>query len=324
MDDLQRAAARSRSVREAEAQRARTLVDEEVQRFDRWLASLDVVPTIAALRERGDEIVEAVLAENETRWESLSEADRERLRVMARAIVERMLHEPTLRLKGAAEADESSRATCRRCASCSAWRRPAPDARGRAARRGGHRPRVAPPQRARRDGWAPAAARSRWRRRRWWPPRSETGVEIVEITTCGDRGLGAGRTRRASSRRSRTRCCAARSTWRCTPPRTCPASCPTGLAIAGVPERADPRDALCGADSIAALPEGAMVGTASLRRRSQLLALRPDLDVREVRGNVDTRLRQAGGRRVRRARAGRRRPGAPGAVRGRADPRGAR
>jgi glutamyl-tRNA reductase len=107
MDDLQRAAAQGRSVREAEATRARTLVDEEVQRFDRWLASLDVVPTIAALRERGHAVVEAVLSENEPRWESLSPADRERLVAMARAIVSRMLHDPTLRLKEAA-GDESS------------------------------------------------------------------------------------------------------------------------------------------------------------------------------------------------------------------------
>jgi hydroxymethylbilane synthase len=60
----------------------------------------------------------------------------------------------------------------------------------------------------------------------------------------------------------------------------------------GVPERADPRDALCGADSVASLPAGATVGTGSLRRRSQLMALRPDLDVRDLRGNVDTRLRR--------------------------------
>ncbi len=58
----------------------------------------------------------------------------------------------------------------------------------------------------------------------------------------------------------------------------------------GVPERADPADALCGAATLAELPEGATVGTASLRRRAQLLAERPDLNVRELRGNVDTRL----------------------------------
>ncbi|MEK6227771.1 MAG: glutamyl-tRNA reductase [Actinomycetota bacterium] len=107
MDDLQRAVAQRRDVREAEAARARVVVDEELERFDRWLASLDMVPTIAALRKRGEEVVEAVLAENEPRWESLSEADRERLRTMAGAVVRRMLHEPTLRLKGSV-GDESS------------------------------------------------------------------------------------------------------------------------------------------------------------------------------------------------------------------------
>ena len=69
-----------------------------------------------------------------------------------------------------------------------------------------------------------------------------------------------------------------------------PAELPEGLAIVGVPERADARDSLCGAASLGDLPEGAVVGTSSLRRRAQLLAARPDLDVRELRGNVDTRL----------------------------------
>jgi len=107
MDDLQRAIAQRRDVREAEAARARVVVDEELERFDRWLASLDVVPTIAALSKRGEEVVEAVLAENESRWESLSDADRERMRTMASAVVRRLLHEPTVRLKGSV-GEESS------------------------------------------------------------------------------------------------------------------------------------------------------------------------------------------------------------------------
>ena len=57
MDDLQRTVARNLDVQEAEASRARTVVEEELQRFDRWLSTLDVVPTIAALRERGEEVV---------------------------------------------------------------------------------------------------------------------------------------------------------------------------------------------------------------------------------------------------------------------------
>src|SRR6266540_3224357 len=106
MDDLQREVARNLSVREAEATKARTLIDEEAERFDRWLATLDVVPTITALRERAERIVEQALRENEPRWESLSDADRERVGVMARAIVNRLLHEPTLRLKAGEDAYE--------------------------------------------------------------------------------------------------------------------------------------------------------------------------------------------------------------------------
>ncbi len=72
-----------------------------------------------------------------------------------------------------------------------------------------------------------------------------------------------------------------------------PAELPGGLAIGAVPAREDPADAWIGAgDSFADVPEGARVGTASLRRRAQLLAARPDLDVRELHGNVDTRLRK--------------------------------
>jgi hydroxymethylbilane synthase len=70
-----------------------------------------------------------------------------------------------------------------------------------------------------------------------------------------------------------------------------PAELPDGLALVGVPAREDPSDALIGAaGSLDELPEGARVGTASLRRASQLLALRPDLEIAELRGNVDTRL----------------------------------
>lgn len=65
-----------------------------------------------------------------------------------------------------------------------------------------------------------------------------------------------------------------------------------GLALVGVPERADPRDALCGAATLDELAPGARVGTSSLRRRAQLLAVRPDLEVGDLRGNVDTRLRK--------------------------------
>jgi hydroxymethylbilane synthase len=65
-----------------------------------------------------------------------------------------------------------------------------------------------------------------------------------------------------------------------------------GTVIAAAPKRAEPFDVLVGEDALASVREGARVGTSALRRRAQLLAMRPDLDVVELRGNVDTRLRK--------------------------------
>lgn len=68
------------------------------------------------------------------------------------------------------------------------------------------------------------------------------------------------------------------------------------LRNAAMLEREDPRDALVSVDnrhgSLASVPRGAVVGTSSLRRRAQLLAIRPDLEVRDIRGNVETRVRK--------------------------------
>ena len=71
-----------------------------------------------------------------------------------------------------------------------------------------------------------------------------------------------------------------------------PGALPGGLEIACVPSGEDPRDALVGAGSLDALPAGARVGTSSLRRRALVLAVRGDLEVVPLRGNVDTRLRK--------------------------------
>jgi hydroxymethylbilane synthase len=74
-----------------------------------------------------------------------------------------------------------------------------------------------------------------------------------------------------------------------------PADLPPGLAIGAVLTRADPRDALVTRNGVARiedLPHGARVGTSSLRRQAQLCALRPDLKIEALRGNVDTRLRK--------------------------------
>src|ERR1039457_4648577 len=70
-----------------------------------------------------------------------------------------------------------------------------------------------------------------------------------------------------------------------------PTEVPAGLVLAAFPVREHPRDAVVGR-TLDELPEGACVGTSSLRRSAQLRALRPDLQIKNIRGNVDTRLRK--------------------------------
>ncbi|MBM7578858.1 hydroxymethylbilane synthase [Jeotgalibacillus terrae] len=73
-----------------------------------------------------------------------------------------------------------------------------------------------------------------------------------------------------------------------------PAELPDGLVIGSIPEREDPRDALISKnkETLAELPAGSIVGTSSLRRGAQILAVRPDLKVEWIRGNIDTRLKK--------------------------------
>jgi hydroxymethylbilane synthase len=117
-------------------------------------------------------------------------------------------------------------------------------------------------------------------------------VELVPIATSGDRARYAGMDKSRFVKEIEEALLAGEVDLAVHSAKDVPAELPSGLSIVGVPERADPYDALCGAPSLGLLPSGAAVGTSSLRRRAQLLAVRPDLDVRDLRGNVDTRLRR--------------------------------
>jgi glutamyl-tRNA reductase len=99
IDDLEAVSSRNRTVRHAEARRAEGIIEEEIQTFAGWLGSLEVLPTISALRERAIQIADQVVAENQGKWESASPRDLERVQALARAILNRLLHEPTLRMK---------------------------------------------------------------------------------------------------------------------------------------------------------------------------------------------------------------------------------
>jgi glutamyl-tRNA reductase len=100
IDDLQAVIARNLSSRAEEAPRAHEIVEEEIRRFARWLGQLDALPTITALREHGNAIVEQVLAENAGRFEGATPRDLVRIEAIARAVMARLLHEPTIRLRG--------------------------------------------------------------------------------------------------------------------------------------------------------------------------------------------------------------------------------
>jgi glutamyl-tRNA reductase len=99
VDDLQAVIARNRRVRQAEARTAEGIIEEEIQHFAAWLGSLEVLPTVVALRARADEIAAQVVRENDGKWETASPRDLERIRALARAVVSRLLHDPTLRMK---------------------------------------------------------------------------------------------------------------------------------------------------------------------------------------------------------------------------------
>lgn len=116
-----------------------------------------------------------------------------------------------------------------------------------------------------------------------------SGIDVVTVTTAGDRDRAAGDKERWVRELDEALLrgdvdLAVHSA------KDVPGELAEGIEIAAVPVRAPAVDALCGAPSLAALPAQARVGTASRRRAAQLRALRADLAVTELRGNVDTRL----------------------------------
>ena len=103
IDDLQAVVVRNLGARKEIVPQAEEIVEEEIRRFARWLGQLETLPTVSALREHGNALVEQILAENAGRWESASERDLMRVEAIARAVLGRLLHEPTIRLRSFSE-----------------------------------------------------------------------------------------------------------------------------------------------------------------------------------------------------------------------------
>lgn len=126
---------------------------------------------------------------------------------------------------------------------------------------------------------------------RWVAERLGPDVEIVTITTLGDRGAATlDKSRWISELEFQLQ--DGRIDIAVHSAKDVPTELPDGLELVAIPERAAAHDVIVGAGDLAALPPGSRVGTSSLRRAAQVRAARPDLEVLELRGNVDTRLRK--------------------------------
>lgn len=126
---------------------------------------------------------------------------------------------------------------------------------------------------------------------RWVAERLPADVELVEVVTTGD-GDRAARDKEKWVRELDRALLDGEIDLAVHSAKDVPGHLADGTVIVGVPPRADPHDALCGAPSLDALAPGAVIGTSSVRRAAQVHALREDLVVTELRGNVDTRLRR--------------------------------
>jgi glutamyl-tRNA reductase len=109
IDDLERVVETNLNGRRLEAERAEGFVIGAVQGFSAWRRGLSASPAIASLHARGEEIRRAELARIEAQWEGLSDADRERLETLTKGIVNKLLHEPTVRVRAAAEDGDALR-----------------------------------------------------------------------------------------------------------------------------------------------------------------------------------------------------------------------
>jgi hydroxymethylbilane synthase len=126
---------------------------------------------------------------------------------------------------------------------------------------------------------------------RWVAERLADDTELVTVTTAGDRGASLDDKSQWVTELEQA-LLEERIDVAVHSAKDVPAELAEGLELVAIPARADPRDAICGAPSLEALPPRARIGTSSLRRQAQLRAAREDIDVVATRGNVDTRLRK--------------------------------
>ncbi|RMF64981.1 MAG: hydroxymethylbilane synthase [Calditrichaeota bacterium] len=144
-----------------------------------------------------------------------------------------------------------------------------------------------------------AKAQTQWVIDRISQMHPELQIEVVEIVTTGDRVLDRSLTVMAGKgvfvKEIEEKLLAGEIDLAVHSMKDLPTDAVPGLVVGVIPERADPRDVLVTrlSQDLEALPKDAKIGTGSLRRKAQLLRLRPDLHVVDIRGNIDTRLKKA-------------------------------
>ena len=171
IDDLQHVVEQNRHEREKEAQHAERIVEQELASVNDWLRSLEVVPTIATLREAVEDIRRGELERLSNRLSDLTDEQRAQVDMLTTSIVNKILHVPTVQDEGGRRAATSATCTWTRCARCSTS---TPKGEEPAGRERVRRAAAAPPARRRREPRPPDGRRSRRRRRRpGRPPREQ-------------------------------------------------------------------------------------------------------------------------------------------------------
>ncbi|MBV8432135.1 MAG: hydroxymethylbilane synthase [Solirubrobacterales bacterium] len=128
----------------------------------------------------------------------------------------------------------------------------------------------------------------------WVAERLQDGAELITITTAGDRNRADAGDKSRWIAELEQALLEGEIDVAVHSAKDVPAELAEGLGVLAIPVRADPWDVICGVGSLRELRSGARVGTSSLRRLAQIRAIRQDLEVLPVRGNVDTRLRKLG------------------------------
>ena len=299
IDDLQQVVSSHIADRRTEADRAEAIVQLEVDKFESRLQTLDVVPTIVSLQEHLETVRQAEIDRVRGRLGTLTPEQELAVEALTRGIINKIMHTPITTLKSAARESSEATTVIDLVRKLFGLREPSKAARGRCDCRG-----------QRKTGSAKLMARLRigsrgsqlalWQANHISALLRERGheVELEIIKTTGDKitdvALAQVGTKGMFTKEIEEALAEGRVDLAVHSLKDLPTELPPGFELVAITTRVNPRDVFLSVkyDSVKALPQGARVGTSSLRRQAQLKASRPDLVIHPLRGNVDTRMRK--------------------------------